>query len=275
MTYFVLIKDVAICMDESSSKIIDEVCTNAMCTHFKPIKCIYMDLRLLKDLRLGWLLANCNEQELAYVVSNIDKYNGDLIHRNSFTYAFPELNHKEDYLQSSYNDNLEEALNYAPDTNIFIHLNDILTEAYMQNKHTEFSGFITLVVNVYPLPMSDLVKKYADTLSLAFNNIAGFKFFSSDPLKLSPELWDTFSAIYVCDIDKLSSSPDTPWLKHTTEGRWINKHIFAAPVISDEVIKIHENDENEWVNDCLRNTEAAMCLCCNFQFIDPFIPVKE
>lgn len=262
-------------MDTQTEKRMDQIRTEAMQKHFKPITSVYMDLRLLKDLHLGWLLANCTESEIAYIVERIDVYNEDVIHKHQFTYAFPKLANKEAYLQASFHDHLEQAFDYAPDTNIFINFGDIISEWYLQNNNTRFKEFISVTINTYPLPITDLVKRYADVLSMAFNNMIRVSFISQDPMTLAGSIWDKFSCIYVADIDKLSSSSDTPWMEYATNGNWIDKAIYGPPVISKETCEAHQEEDTSWIKPCLRNTELALRLCCQFQFIDPFIPTQD
>lgn len=266
-------------MTDEVNKRMDEVKASAMRKHFAAVKSIYLDLVLLKDLRLGWLLANCNEAERAYVIKHITDYNSDALHRDQFTYAFPELASKEAYLQQHYTEHLEDALDYAPDTTIFINLNDILIQHYRQNYRTGYENRITVWVNTYPVAPCPLLTEYERVLQLAFHDHADFKFICQEPLTIPSKTWDAYSCIYIHDIDKMCSYDKTPWLECVSDGSWITKQVYGAPVFAPEVVAAHQSDDDDddprWVHDVLENTAVVLQTCCQFRFIDPSIPVLK
>lgn len=77
---------------DKNNDLINKVNEAIMYGDFHAVKEVYIDLPLLKDTRLGLILAT-DKDALPYVVANLKSY---LLRPNrSFTFAYPKLKFKE------------------------------------------------------------------------------------------------------------------------------------------------------------------------------------
>ena len=102
---------------DKNNDLINKVNEAIMYGDFHAVKEVYIDLPLLKDTRLGLILAT-DKDALPYVVANLKSY---LLRPNrSFTFAYPKLKFKEKEYQQMYRDPkyATDLFNRSPDTSL-------------------------------------------------------------------------------------------------------------------------------------------------------------
>lgn len=99
--------------------LIDKLNENYMKGFFSPVKEVYFDLPVLKDIRLGLMISLTDKNKIKDVfIKNIEKYNNRP--NRSFTYAFKEVGYTEEELTKMYYDEKyhRDMFNYALDTDL-------------------------------------------------------------------------------------------------------------------------------------------------------------
>ena len=257
---------------------LDKVNEAIMARDFSPIRNIYIDLVMLKDFRLGLMLALSDQDQRQYLIDGIDRYNNrfDLSFRDT---AYPEFKYKEEDLQRFILDPVfqTQAFNFAPDTEMSYYWTRYIATVDARNRTVQYRGDVNIYVNCYPLSPIEIVQQFMRYFQFQFDeNVYKCKLISKSPDKLDRSFWEGMDVIYVDNIQQLCQD-GSPWQESCKNLKFLNKLIISPPQISkatraDWIEKGLDLSDPEKVMEYISITAAVISLCCDFKFIRFPIP---
>ena len=246
---------------------------------FSPVKEIYFDLPVLKDIRLGLMISLTDKSKIEEVfIKNITKYNNRP--NRSFTFAFKDVGYSEEELTKMYYDEKyhHDMFDYALDTDLSLMLNKLYCNILDQNIRAEYRDSVTFNINTYPISTTDEnIVAYEKILTKYFKGVK-FNFICINPQKINERFWLNQSIIIFDDLAKM-----------TVEDTGIFKPLFQDQVMSSTKIfcpyQVLDDVLEDWIKQGLdinnpehlvtafSPTECTMKLVSNFKFIPCKIPL--
>ena len=259
--------------------LIDKLNENYMKGFFSPVKEVYFDLPVLKDIRLGLMISLTDKNKIKDVfIKNIEKYNNRP--NRSFTYAFKEIGYTEEELTKMYCDEKyhHDMFNYALDTDLGCLLKDMYQNFCDQNIRAEYKNSIIFNINTYPISEKDEnIVIYAKMLSDYLRGVT-INTFCTNPQKLDEKFWLRQSVIILDDINLMMTTTDSGLVKPLLQDQvMMSTKIFAPYQAIDEALadwkEHHINiDDPKQLHDAFVPTECTLQLFSNFKFIPCRIP---
>jgi hypothetical protein len=255
---------------DKNNDLINKVNEAIMYGDFHAVKEVYIDLPLLKDTRLGLILAT-DKDALPYVVANLKSY---LLRPNrSFTFAYPKLKFKEKEYQQMYRDPkyATDLFNRSPDTSLSGSLPTILRILRTNNDRVKYTGSLHVTVNTFPIKENELTDQYRKMLTKAADNLAIIDFVCIDPLVISSKQWQSTDIAFLDSISYELSAESTiykPLFQDVSMG--LTK-IYAPYDCDDSILqqwKRYNVDftDKETVKTVFAPTEVALNAFCHFLF---------
>lgn len=247
---------------------------------------IYVDLVLMKDTRMGLMLALANETHdtkmVDYLRTDLKKYNSRP--NRSFTIAYPNLKYSEEKLQDMYQHPRfsRMAFEYAPDTVMHNSLISEFTPYFDQNDRAGYKNKVVLIINTYPLHLEtikDLIDIYGKMLTRIIGNRIEVRFISQDPLTISPVTFISFKAIYIDDITKLFCEGGV--LCDAFCKRQCLLHRVISPIlVEDPVLQIWKDQgldifDTHVLLERVQLTSCALNMGCIFDYRPFNIPLPK
>lgn len=247
--------------------------------YFSPVKEIYFDLPVLKDIRLGLMISLTDKSKIKEVfIDNIEKYNNRP--NRSFTFAFKDVGYTEKELSAMYYDEKyhHDMFDYALDTDLSQMLMFLYRSVCDQNIRAEYRGDITFNINTYPISSSDdNITIYAKMIERYLKGVK-VNLLSINPQKIKEQFWLKQSIIIFDDLAKMTEE-NTGIFKPLFEDQVMSStKIFCPYQVLDDVLldwQKHGVDINnlEHLKNAFSPTECTMQLISNFKFIPCKIPV--
>ena len=250
--------------------LINKVNEAIMYSKFHAVQKVYIDLPLLKDTRLGLILAT-DKEALPYVIANLKQYM--LKPNRSFTFAFPKLKYKEKDYKQMYTDPKygEDLFNHSPDTSLSGSLPAILRILRMNNNRVKATEKIHVTVNIFPLQTNKLMEAYRNILLSQVENIATIDFIRKDPREISENEWKTTDVLFLDDIS-YELDPKGRIYKPLFQDMSMSLAQIYAPYCCDDSI-LHQWQrynvnfaDKETVDLIFKTTEIALNTVCHFLF---------
>lgn len=271
--------------DIKRAKRFEQIKMNLLNNIFNPVSNVYIDLTMMKDTKLGLMLSQATPEQRQYIYSCLDKYNSTYICKDSFTFCFPKLAHLEQKYQDDYKQYTDDAINYAPDTMLFLQLYDILKTIDIHNAQSQSNIHPMVTINTYPYQPTKLLLLYLQILNKAFSSITKFSYITKDPLHMTT--WSSYQTIFINNVAPMVSVNSSPWKALAEDENWkIKTSIYAAPYISDDTYNSCFDDiepekrivvasDHAWQDECLNLTEETMQLFSDFHFYPNIVPLVE
>jgi hypothetical protein len=262
-------------------KVIDRINDAIMQREYGEVHAIYIDLSLMKDLKLGLMLAISDESQRKYLIENIDTYNKRVDRK--FTTCFKDFPYKEEVLEGMYTSEefSDFIIDFAPDTDLSVGFYDFLRQISQRNYRAQYNEPVDVIINTYPLHNTELVKRFKSLFLMVNKEVGKFKFsfIRENPFNLSAEYWSRFDFMLVDDI-ALMCSEGTPWRGPMEATSWLGKTIYSPPNISEDTYKAWDDhkikrDNDELTKLILDTTEQTLRMCCRFQFVSFMIPIGK
>jgi hypothetical protein len=254
---------------EQNKDTFDKVNNAILESIFSPVKEIYIDLAVIKDLRLGLMLSLSDDEQKKYLIDNIKSYNKKP--NRGFTLAYPNFKYKEEELEAMYLDDKyhEQMFNFSPDTNLSDSLPGLIDGAIIQNDRSQYREKVVLHINTYPIEKSVNLDVYKYAVTRYLNGISTVDFFCKDPTKIDETFWTKQSIIIFDDIARMTK-PDTGLFKPLFTDQSMLATKIAAPYSADkdkiaEIIKVKDYQDN--LKDLFTITETYMKMMCVFMFL--------
>lgn len=258
--------------------LIDKLNENYMKGFFSPVKEVYFDLPVLKDIRLGLMISLTDKSKIKEVfIDHIDKYNNRP--NRSFTYAFKNVGYTEEELTKMYYDKKyhHEMFNHALDTDLGCLLKDMNQIFCDQNIRAEYRNPIIYNINTYPISeKDDNIVIYTRILKDYLKNVT-INAFCIDPRKIESDFWLKQNTIIIDDLAKMIEK-ESGLVKPLLEDQvMLSTKIFAPYQATDKALanwkEHHINlDDLKQLHDAFIPTECTFKLISNFKFIPCRIP---
>ena len=243
----------------------------------RPIKFIYMDIMMLRDIYLGALLNLVTPNEYTYIRENIMKYNDRIIEGDILSY-FPEVTSVtiSDVLEyiNVPNNTLMLAIT-SPVSQLYTSLPYVLRLMMQHNsmilgKHE--CGHITICINTYPLPASQQVKEVYSTILKSLHPHFKLQYTSTPLHAIGSEILMTnqkpkYDPMFIYDIISFISESSKSYTSFVKRMAYYNTQIYTPKRVDTELYKNIVKSGQE-IQNVFQNTEAVMSLSCKFKYID-------
>lgn len=252
--------------DDLITKVNDAI----MYSKFHAIKEVYIDLALLKDTRLGLILAT-DKEALPYIKANLDRY--QMRPNRSFTFAFPKLKYKESEYQKMYKDAKysRDIFNCSPDTSLSGMIKRIFIMLYDNNTRVRYFDKIHVTVNTYPLQQNDLTKTYCNILNNISDGRAVVEFITTDPRTIDTDKWRSMDLMFIDNINYTCDVKGTLYKPLIEEASMPLTQIYAPYSCEDSMLHQWQRynvdfTDKETVKLLFQTTELVMNTLCHFLF---------
>jgi hypothetical protein len=228
---------------------------------FTPIKSIYIDLEVLQDFYLGALLTFVEtDAQLEYIKKNLVEYNKRCDH--TVAKYFPDMNVSDEQIKEIVNDKSNHKLltNISPMTALFYRLEDVIGDVYETNVKTEHRNPLSVVIGSSSINYDLQDRERFISAIREFDSEVRITFINGSLYDLSKTEIEVFGMYLIDDIEKMTVDERIGKPMMSEELRYINKHIFASPLIT--VRHTEMNDEG-----ILETTKIGMGLYCKFDYI--------
>ncbi len=261
-------------------QILNRVNEAIMGRDYKEVRGIYIDFALLKDIRLGLMLAISSPEDREYIISHVKEYNDRLDRK--FKTCFPKIKYTEDALNAMLKDEKfsDFALDFAPDTELSYLLQEYLGNILERNHKSKYFLKVPITINIYPLHDTPLVRQCQEAIKAATDSKDFLvSFIREEPVSIKTEYWGMYDVLFIDNIEPLCAE-GTPWEVPMKEAQWLTKNIFAPPVISDASKKKWDEEklkmtERGALDISLETTAQMLEFCCRFQFVTFNIPIPN
>lgn len=260
---------------------------SVLATDRKVYKNLYFDLPILKDTRLGLMIALISQSQdsnkwIEYIRSNLKNY---VIrpYRDFKDTAYPELPYSEQDLRIAYRDvrNSSMIFDYSPDTTILCGIKDFLSTLVDRNRGNGYRDVINITANTFPHEPTELHGVWSRIMSQYLQPInCRFSLICKNPTTISAEQWESYQYIYLDDLSVVTSV-DTPFIHCLSERySFMNTDILTPFCASKDVLKDMELDDLDptdlaSITKTMGDTEDMMRLASMFSFLQPSFPELE
>lgn len=260
---------------KDNNDIIDKINSAIMARDFHSIKDVYIDLSLIKDTRLGLMLALSNDNDREYILAGIENYN--IRPNRSFTFTYPKFRYNESELSKMYKDEnrSDDIFIHSPDTEYSYVLPSILNELYRKNTTVKHMAPINVTVNTWPLKITSNMELFKDMFNQCTQGAAKMSLVCWDQKHISN--WNKYSIISIDDLEYVMGK-DIPFSTELFDDKKLaNTQIFAPYACSPEILhkwqqfQINFND-SKIVSDLFGVTETVFNYFSKFTFIPFTIP---
>ena len=249
-----------------------------MAKEITPIKEGYIELVTLKDLRFGLMYSAGTEAERKYLKERISKYN--LRPNRKFTYAYPELQQKEQEYEKMYYDESfhENMFDYAPDTDLTFIFPRYIASFVERNIRVGYREKFKLTINTYPIEHSTNLEIYKRMLKTYLGISVDVRFICEHPKKISSEFWVKQNLI-VCDDVKMLTDEDSGCRKPLCiDQAMLSTTIFCPYNADDEAIARWSKLDKDFIYhifDLFAPTELTLQTLCMFKYTPCYIPIRS
>lgn len=250
---------------------------------------IYVDLACLKDTRMGLMLALCQSPETKplqkYLASNLRAYNNR--HSRSFMKeAYPKFPYSEADLIRVYSelykkqDATDLVFNHSPDTSLFLFLMPYISICNQKREMHSRYDKVKLLINVWPLQLTPLVKVYGQVLGDYFLNKLEINMVSIDPKTLNRYLILSNQTFFFDSFYTLTDESSSLYLPMFKDSLFFNHTVYAPYEVDDKIYQqwlaegTDLSDESQFVLR-FEPTQCYLNLCCKFSYMAFDIPVHE
>lgn len=264
----------------SKEQFISEVSNFVAKEEFTPIKQIYVEWSYLQDIYIGALISLCkNQDDYNYILNNLEKYNDRVLRDHSL--YFPKLNINEEQLETFIKNpkNSKLLLYRSPLTNIFTNLKELVLFVYNKNHKLGEDEPITIILNIYPLPITDEFKLYIKHVKDYLHSFVKVGIVSAPIQMLNISTLLTSDILLIDRFDyflKDEKSETCQAFFDDPYPKFFDKTIITPKVIDNK--KIIDNILNlskEQIEKIFETTEELCGIGCNFKFINPIIYKKN
>lgn len=245
------------------------------------IENVYMDLNVIKDTRMGLMMALSSPEEREYLKDNIHWYNRRLTRH--FVDTYPKFKYSEEALQKAYEDPRFSgpAFLCAPDTTIASQL--YLSTAAWIDRNTRLGSTlpITLTINIWPLSFNEPLLIFADALSKYLDpEKVKVNFIKTHPFKISEDFWIKQNYILLDDIELITNVKHQMYKPLFIDRRMVDTVLIAFPIIAEDILQKRIDEglditNEEQLDALFELTLVYFEFCCHPQFVRWEIPLPE
>ena len=213
-------------IDKINKSIMDNVCG--------PIEQIYMDLSILKDIRLGLMMKLADPVLKQYLLDGLSNYN--LRATRTFLEKYPKFPYTEEKLNLMLRDEdlSDEIFCYSPDTEISYELPQILKVLISHNRISKSTKPINILINTFPLTLTSNIKLFVESMNRhLFEGRVKFNTVTCDPVYGSPTFWNHQQWMFIDDLSKLCAE-GCAFSQLLFNEAFTGKTIIAPPCLTDE-----------------------------------------
>lgn len=244
---------------------------------FTAIRSIYIDLALLKDIKVGCVLTK--HPEMAPVtIANLDEYNLRL--ERGFETLSKITNTDDDYYAYlSDKENTELIFRRSPDTVFSNKFTEILSQIQLSNSRCDYDGVINITINTYPFDTnSQIIELYKQAINLYIgDSLFKVDTISVDPINIQGVIWKRYDMLFIDDIAKLSAE-GIPFSKELYELRTMYNVRIYTPYVADKtcLAKIEDAglslEDKDNLDTLFAHMELVNNIFCQFKFAKYDIP---
>lgn len=262
---------------EQMDKVSEAICA----ADFREIRNVYMDLSLIKDTKLGTLIAFCPDKKtLNYLIENLPQYNKrllrDTIRATYQDYPLGEL----DLNMRMHNPEYSELIfNVSPDTVFSGYLIPFLGIIQDNNNKCEYPDPVGLDINTWPLSETPMMRTFKQIIE---HHCPHFQitFLNKDPMKFSTGMWHRYQTLILDNLPYLVEEGGSFYQPLFENKEFVGTHIYAPYQTTKEKIEEFEKNGADLNNErhvfeLFRYTAALLSLWCNFRYMDFSIPVPD
>lgn len=248
---------------------------------------IYIDLTLLKDIRMGLMIglakSGKDEAMFNYLKDGLRRYN--MRPNRTFTIAYPDLKYSEEQLQQMYKHVRYHklAITYAPDTIMLRNLIDEFNPYFSQNDRAGYTDKVVLTINVYPLDIKQVqyeLEAYKAILTtyLGESKIE-VRYISQDPSAIPAVFYLDHKILYIDDLTKVLTK-GMPLYSSFEDRKLMNYRITSPIVVEDAALHVWKRQglnifDHKQLVEKVSLTECVLAICCIFEFKPFHIPLPE
>lgn len=266
---------------DKNQDVIDRINKSIMDRQFHPINSVYLDLQTLKDTRMGLMLHLSTPETMQYLKNGLERYNKRP--NRKFLFAYPDFPYTENQLQEMYHDKelSDEIFNRSPDTDLLYDLKKIFTQIQQQNHKAGNNRLVTVHINLWPLKETELTKLFAQILGYQMHpQFFRIKTLSQDPATLSTNFWLHQDFLFIDNLEQVTMEESGLRRPLLFERQYMNKTVFAAPQVSDEVLQVWKDEGLDFNNyeavwQRFELTSIYFSVCCIFSFMPFVIPLPK
>lgn len=264
----------------TKEQFISEVSNFISKEEFSPTKQIYVEWTYLQDIYIGSIISLCkNQEEYNYVLNNLEKYNDRILRDHSL--YFPKLKLSEDQLETFIKDskNSKLLLYRSPLTNIFINFKELIEFIYDKNHKFGDDSPITIIINIYPLPITEEFKLYIKHVREYLKSAIKIGIVSSPIQKLDLSMLLSSDILLIDRFDYFLKDEHSKTCQAFFDDpfpQFFNKTIITPKVIDNEEVKKNVLNLSEKELDRIFEITTDLCnIGCNFKFVNPIIYKQE
>lgn len=238
---------------------------------FHEIKEVYIDLALLKDTRLGTILAE-DKNTLPYITEHIPQYNIRPV--RDFTFAFPKLKAKENTYRQMYMDPKysKTIFNYSPDTLMYKYLPQMIDSVISSNARIKSDHRVKFTINTYPVQLSEIADNYKKILTLAIKDRVDVELICTDQHEITAQRWQNYGMLFLDDISYAFSPAGKLHKPLFLDGTMGLVKIYAPYCCDESILRQWQRfnvnfSDRETVRLMFEATEKILNAICSFAFM--------
>ena len=227
---------------------------------FKPITKVYVDLEYLQDLRVSVLLnAATVQEEVSYIMHNLDKYNGRYDQHTAPYFKALHFTDEQIAKVLATPKAVAKICVTAPFTSVYYELMTIMKASqHHANLFEDHPRRQELVINCadvdYPKPLQD---KLTTTIGMQLGIQVTFE--QRPRYTMPDDEYLSYDLLMLWDMAAFVHQHATAFVGN---GKFENKKILAQPVIEDARLAKAENPE-----EMLEFTERNLDVYCDFRYL--------
>lgn len=195
---------------------------------------VYMDLSILKDIRLGLMMKLADPVLKQYLLEGLNNYN--LRATRTFLEKYPKFPYSEDKLNQLLRDeNLsDDIFRYSPDTEISYELPQILKILISHNRLSKSDKPIEILINTFPLTCTKNIKLYVESMNkYLYEGRVKFSTINCDSFYASRSFWNHQQWMFIDDLSKVCRD-GTTFTQMLFNEEFAGKTIVAPPCLTEE-----------------------------------------
>ncbi len=239
-----------------------------------PMKMIYLDLSIIKDSKLGSIMANApSEEDYKYVLSKLDNYNARI--DNNYLTHFDKLKLTEDEVKEFHLNpfNGDFLFEVSPITTGLEQIIYLIQKLDQVNRIAKKVDHTTLLINTYPLKLTSkgdkMLKYFINTIS---NRVRIIKF--EKPIQ-------DIDLKTLAKCDMLILDDITPFFTNLNYAEelyeqklFIDKIVTSRFVVEDRVRDVVKKEKTDLIKLRLV-TQSAISMFMNFTYSDIHIEIDK